>query len=639
MEKMKSIKNWVSKHKKFVIVGSVLFTLLVVIVCCVTFSLSGIYGSVYDVDSIKKNIDKIKVGDTINYTANGYSDWKVLSIDKENKSMDTISNGSVGDLTIKYEDVDNYLDILQSEANKYIDGKYAISARSIGDSSSELGAVDSLGYWIAYKDNNHLQHSFEQVYYSNYSMNDFSGYFMPLVTLNVNDSTSLSVGETYYYTLNGVSEWLILYKNDSTSISLVPKTPIKFELKESELSNFSSYITTEISKFKDSNVTSVRSVNSEDCNALYNIRSYFNYSGSSNYYIYTGVVSHEETSYKDSTYGGSKPTYFYDNFSLERLRLRQYSSCYSDPRNYELANRWVSGFVPIVTLKYSDTGFGGKDIDTDLKVGDNVKYSANSYNNWKVLNIDKEKGFVEIISSGIVKNLTLYGKEDYDNYEKILQEEVDKYKVGDNVITARAIDFDDIEQLKKIDKRLNGYFFINKKEAYRYRSSTGTSYGVYQGYYYSDSNFSYYTVTLADMTLYFDESMLTSDPNRYYSYTAGIRPIITLKLSEVKKQDSVKENDDSKFVVEQKKSNFNAQIVTEEKKNEMEVIDEEVVKNEESSKENVSTVDFSKLNYAVSKLEKSFEKVTTSNNILNFFIILTNGLSFVVIMSFLRKLR
>ena len=639
MNEVKSLQCWLKNHGRFIIVGITILVLLIGLMFGLTFSLSRIYGSVYDVDSIGKDIDKIKVGDTINYTANGYSDWKVLSIDKENKTMDIISNGSVGDLTIKWTDIDNYLDILQAEANKYMDGKYAINARSIGDSSSELGAVDSLGYWVFYKENHKLYHSFDYVNYYDYDMYNFNGHFMPCITLNVNDSTSLSVGETYYYSLNGVSEWLILYKNDSTSISIVPKTPIKFELKESELSNFSSYITTEISKFKDSNVTSVRSVNSEDCDALYNIRSYFNYQDDSSYYIYTGVVRHEETSYKSSGFGGHGPTTFYDNFSLDFLNFGQSSSCYSDTRNYELTNRWVSGFVPIVTLKYGDTNFGGKDIDTDLKVGDNVKYSANSYNNWKVLNIDKEKGFVEIISSGIVKNLTLYGKEDYDNYEKILQEEVDKYKVGDNVITARAIDFDDIEQLKKIDKRLNGYFFINKKEAYRYRSSTGTSYGVYQGYYYSDSNFSYYTVTLADMTLYFDESMLTSDPNRYYSYTAGIRPIITLKLSEVKKQDSVKENDDSKFVVEQKKSNFNAQIVTEEKKNEMEVIDEEVVKNEESSKENVSTVDFSKLNYAVSKLEKSFEKVTTSNNILNFFIILTNGLSFVVIMSFLRKLR
>ena len=70
----------------------------------------------------------------------------------------------------------------------------------------------------------------------------------------------------------------------------------------------------------------------------------------------------------------------------------------------------------------------------------------------------------------------------------------------------------------------------------------------------------------------------------------------------------------------------------------MEVIDEEVVKNEESSKEDVSTVDFSEFAYTVSKLEKSFDKVITSNNLIMAFVVLTNGLTLVVIMNFLRKM-
>ena len=111
---------------------------------------------------------------------------------------------------------------------------------------------------------------------------------------------------------------------------------------------------------------------------------------------------------------------------------KNYNSCYyyTQYRNKILK----LGYRPVVTLKIDaakDTS--KKEISSKLKIGDYVNYSAKNYSGWRVLSIDNEAGTVDIVSSGIVKNIQLYGIDDYENYEMILQNEVDSYKNGDNV--------------------------------------------------------------------------------------------------------------------------------------------------------------------------------------------------------------
>ena len=104
-----------------------------------------------------------------------------------------------------------------------------------------------------------------------------------------------------------------------------------------------------------------------------------------------------------------------------------------------------------------------KEISNSLQVGDNVKYEAKGYKNWKVLSIDTELGTVDIISGGIVKNLTLSGKEDWDNYEDIIQREVDEYKKGNKVINASTATSLQLNTLKEIDKTtLSRYWLLSK---------------------------------------------------------------------------------------------------------------------------------------------------------------------------------
>lgn len=149
------------------------------------------------------------------------------------------------------------------------------------------------------------------------------------------------------------------------------------------------------------------------------------------------------------------------------------------------------GFRPIVTLKYSDELVKGKNLNNELQVGDNVNYSALEYQNWKVLSIENENNTVDIISGGVVKNIMLYGEQDFDSFEEILQNEVDKYKVGDNVISARALEYSDLTNLNKISDRVNAKYWINAKKQYNKKSVDETS-SPYSGNAFYNVGIMYY---------------------------------------------------------------------------------------------------------------------------------------------------
>ena len=102
-----------------------------------------------------------------------------------------------------------------------------------------------------------------------------------------------------------------------------------------------------------------------------------------------------------------------------------------------------------------------------IKVGDTINYTANDYSDCEVLSSDKDDIMVDVISGIIVKNLTLDGKDDYKNYETILQSEVDKYKIGSNVLRARLVSIEDFDNLKLIKDAQQAKFILNNKKEYR----------------------------------------------------------------------------------------------------------------------------------------------------------------------------
>ena len=612
VSKFNKVKLWFKekmKNKKFFITTIVFFSLLVAVVFGFTISLSGILGSAYDVDNLEKNIDKIKLGDTINYTANGYSDWKVLSIDKKNKTIDIISNGPTENLEIKRSDAASYSDIIQATANKYMDGKYAIGARSIKNDEKELASIEQLGYWLG-NDYNNLEHSSGSSYFNDY-YGSFSGDYLPVVTINVGDTSGLNVNDIYRYSLNNIDEWRILYINDASTISIVPRNSIWFSYDKDKVPDFGSFIESKIAEFKNENVLSVRSFSSSDVGIL-------NYCST----IYTGKT--EITERREEKKAG-EPILIYDVYSLETVE-----SCGSgDPYSYSVEYKasYTAGFVPIITLKYGEPV--QKDTNTELKVGDYVKYSANAYNSWKVLNINKNENTVEVVSSTGVKESTLKGMEDYENYEKILQAEVDRYKNGDIAISARALGIDDVEYLSEIQVPVaykNRYIFLNKKKKARYKYTDYISYSIAMirsngDYSMSASSNANYLPLL--VTALEDVDSLSSLPPGDHSVTGDLIPVIKLKLSEVEKVtegEQVKPNTNNKKPSGQGSSS-NTTVSDEN-------IDTEKKENVEEEKEDYSEImnEFSKLYNVVGELKGDLKEEKSRSNLIIIFNTLIIGL-------------
>lgn len=77
------LNNKLKWRQNKIIIPSLLSVLLIVLMLGGYILPKYLLGSVYSISEIENNIDKVKVGDTINYELNGYSDWQVISVDKE----------------------------------------------------------------------------------------------------------------------------------------------------------------------------------------------------------------------------------------------------------------------------------------------------------------------------------------------------------------------------------------------------------------------------------------------------------------------------------------------------------------------------------------------------------------------------
>ena len=185
------------------------------------------------------------------------------------------------------------------------------------------------------------------------------------------------------------------------------------------------------------------------------------------------------------------------------------------------------GLRPVVTLKVNSAKKGKELSDDNIKIGNNIKYEANGYKNWKVLSIDEEAETVDVISGGIVKNITFIGKDDYDNYETNLQQEVDKYKNdSSNVLDAKTVTMERKNQLITMDDNVKADYWINKK-----KENNNNYFSL--STMYIDSN---YNISVRDVTVCTISDFNKTEygkATKETSYTAGLRPIITLKKEEI----------------------------------------------------------------------------------------------------------
>ena len=466
------------KKRKTNKVNISLYIVLIFVVCfssfkVINFSFKKLMSNVYEISEIKSNIDNVKVGDTIKYEANGYSDWQVLYIDKENNTLDIVSKTNPE--TVLIDDVNTALNVLQEAANKYLDGNYAISARSVNINDLNNFNYET-AFWTADISDRYLLYTEGSIYTASF---DDNIKIMPWVTYRVNDTSTLNVGDEYSIFINGINEWIITSVG-SNQISMVPKNARRLATFNVKCGEIQSIVDNYINEFRVEGVIDVRNLNNSDLSTLQSIR-YFNSSAVSKSF-YVGNLHYNYSG--EYTFYNERVDYDYYNFSV--INYYYWNNSFNLYDSSCDQNKYTLGFRPVVTIKFSDDLVESKNLDTNIKVGDNVKYSANEYNNWKVLSINYDTKTVDIVSGGIVKNLTVKGLEDYNNFETIIQNEVDVYKTENDVISARLLNINDLENLKNIkDKTVAKYFLNNKHE---YHSKNRSYYNSVTNYYTTQVN-------------------------------------------------------------------------------------------------------------------------------------------------------
>ena len=537
-------------------------------------------GNVYNIGDLSGNIDNIKAGDIINYEINGYSKWRILSVDKENGTVEVTSDSNVYDLTIDpYHNIDYYNELFQSEADKFNDGRYVANTRTIAKSDSLM--FDTKGeYWLANVNENSLmtnkmggQDTSQIPFRKPYD----TVYVLPRIKIYIPYGSSVPPNTDrfklkYDFQINGVDGWYYtgysstwignqrLYYLDLSAANPV-ELPIDHYVDSKDIATIANDYLNNFNK--EEALNSILSGDYEYLSEASDIT--FSFGG---YFI------------SDVLYdiNGREKVPFYDGYDSMKCFEKKYHLECSDSIRYLNSNGYVDsvgykylpktltfGYRPVLTLKINE-GIDGKDKSQVLHVGDHVKYEANGYRNWKVLSVNEEAGTVDIISGGIVKNLSLYGMDDYNNYEEILQNEVDAYRNGDDVINARAISPSDVDLLIAMKDDVESMYWFNDKIIDRFRPKTKNlqtssnlteadtvSYGVgvlwtNVGDYYVNNGISSATGISKYWVKFFSESDYRygiSDFHYYLggtgdlSFVAGLRPIITLKCDSVKKISSV----------------------------------------------------------------------------------------------------
>ena len=546
------MKNKRSKIIKFLLVCVVAIGLFFLVK---NTNLLKLVGSIYNITDISSNIDNIQIGDKINYSANGVDDWEVLSINKGNNTIEIVSTDSVENLTLTgYAGWVSTKDKMQEIANKYVTGPYAIGARNLTsvDLKSATNITKKGAFWIADQTVNRAKENDVITNYTNFSFGEgrWRGASDTLVSnmsscgihviVNLNDSNArnYNIGDTYSYSSNGMNDWKVLYVNSDNSISIVTanKRYLDFATDDKIADGTNFFNKVLLDYYDNDSVSSVRLANYDDRYALGNAGIFV-----SN--MLTGVVTNSNYDSSTRTYGDKEYTESYTYYDYQYV---YYDSYYGNYRTSTTSGSIYSverGVRPVITLRYSnELIMNGGSLNSSIKVGDKVFYEANAYTDWKVLSIDTVNGTAEIVSSDIVKLLTLMGIENYNDVENIFQKEVDDYLNGDNAISARMLNSSDIENLTLIKDKVKKEYWLNNKKVYDYRDEYGelyndTIYAVAIATYNDSSlNIVRQWATLESKYNGSDTVLSLKYPGSY-DYIAGIRPVIKVKLDTLTKSN------------------------------------------------------------------------------------------------------
>ena len=552
-------KKGLNKFKnKYIIPGLVAIFLVIAIILGGKHIQNQAKTSIYDINEATTNYDNIKMGDTINYEINGYSDWQVIGKDEFSGTIDIVSRTNTENLTLESNQTKEYYEQkLQDTANKYIDGNYAIKARPVLSNDLDNFTYNQ-NFWLNEVDDKKIMSSLKFKYNYYWEYKKYKLYLIPVIKIYDENSSNYNKGDIYIYENNGITEWVV-ESADSQYINLLPKTPIEVVI-DNDNTDISSRETEILNSLRKEGVIEVKKyvVYNDTAEKAANLLVDFFVLLSEKIWL-SGEYTyfHNRDGYIEQDGWGIN---YYENGKIEHTY------------GIEFCDNKTSGYRPVVTLKVKKDNKETKNIYSNFNIGDNVNYYANGYSNWKVLSIDNANSTVDIISGGIVKNITFFGEDDWNNYEEIIQREVDKYKTGENAISATTVNGSNILSVFNLDSNsiISRYWILSKTnfdvDDYTYNAIPirKISYNVevvyhnkYHDYMPEKESVKLYTKMEGDI------ENVYKNPISNYSYTAGLRPVITLKFDlveklkeeETKKIESSTEKQEKGFIKEQEKKN------------------------------------------------------------------------------------
>ena len=545
-------KLFLNDKIKYIIPCLIVTVALVVLFIGNQFKPKQALGSAYNINELESNFDSIKIGDEVNYEINGYSDWQVIGKDEYTGTIDVVSKTNTEDLTLEYgQSKEYYENKFQEIANKYIDNNYAVRARTVNQGDLDYFNYDN-DFWLnSVSDTNILTSQ------GTWELKNYKMYVIPYVEKYFENITNYNIGDTIDYSNNGVNRWIVVEKS-TNYLKLIPETPIEIKIDGVD-DNIGSKLWGSIRSFNN-DVYGYGTCYIQNIKSL--ISNFLNQQTEKIIFL-EDYCGYPKTENKLIFACGEVPTYENGIFGSTDV-------VYTDPNPYTL------GYRPVITLKVKKEvqDKDKQEISSKLQVGDNVKYEAKGYKNWKVLSVDKDNNTIDIISGGIVKNLTLSGKEDWDNYEDIIQREVDEYKNGSQAKKNTTVTLSDIKVLREIDKSiLSDYWILQKSKVYLRHEKLSTFSGDIYNYIIStikpfkwnnsnsdiDNKCLYTTLYGTGEEIDYYIKLYSND----YSYTAGLRPVITLKLDsveklpdeEVKKIEESTEKQEKIYIKEQESKN------------------------------------------------------------------------------------
>ena len=472
-------------------------------------------------------------------------------------TVDVVSKTNTEDLTLEYgQSKEYYENKFQETANKYIDNNYAISAKTVNQNDLDYFTYDN-EFWVNNVNDTNIVTSQGTWELKNYKM-----YIIPYVEKYFENIDEYNVGDIIEYLNNGVNRWVVVSKEEwnPSSLVLIPETPIELVI-DSVDDNIGQKVNQIIESFN---------------NDVFKFGNYFYRFGPDNL---TNLIPNFLNQQTERIYFYYFNCYYKNNNTLRFecggiLYYENGEFSYHPGIFYTDSNPYTLGYRPVVTLKIKNEiqDKDKKEISSKLQVGDYVKYEIKGYKNWKVLSIDKDLRTVDIISGGIVKNLTLSGKEDWDNYEDIIQREVDEYKYGEQAKKATTLTSLNLKILKEIDKSILSRYWllsknINKNRHQDFNSVKYINYNISTISLYKYDNYEMYLDNISLYTDVIDEEGQDRYKNDIlgHTYTAGLRPVITLKLDSVEKlpEEETKEIEESTekqekiFIKEQESKNKN----------------------------------------------------------------------------------